>query len=328
MRMARIKIPANEGEAVYHCMSRTVNGERLFDDVAKEVLRRQLWQVAQYCGVVVLTYAVLSNHFHVVVRIPRLEQVSDEELMRRYRALYPKPTKHRSERLEVIAADLGGNGPTAAAWRRRHLAMMGDVSRFMQLLKQRFSIWFNATHGRFGTLWAERFKSVLLEGRDRLVQTVAAYVDLNCVRAGLTADPKEYRFCGYAEAVAGSEAARDGLCAVMGCADWSDAQAQYRQVLFGTAAGERAEAATISPADCQKVIDEGGRLSLATLLRCRVRYFTDGAVLGSRAFVQVYAGNRLTNTCSRGVPPVQSLPTWADCGDLVTLRGVRSYRIG
>ena len=43
MRQPRIKVAAEEGEAVYHCMSRTVNGERLFNDVAKEVLRRQCW---------------------------------------------------------------------------------------------------------------------------------------------------------------------------------------------------------------------------------------------------------------------------------------------
>ena len=46
MRRARIKVPAADGEAVYHVMTRTVNGEFLIDDVGKEVLRKQLWQVA------------------------------------------------------------------------------------------------------------------------------------------------------------------------------------------------------------------------------------------------------------------------------------------
>ena len=43
-------------------------------------------------------------------------------------------------------------------------ARMGDVSEFMKSVKQRFGIWFNKTHGRYGTLWADRFKSVLVEG--------------------------------------------------------------------------------------------------------------------------------------------------------------------
>ena len=84
MRQARIKIAAETGEAVYHCMSRSVNGEWLFDDRAKEILRRQFWQVADYCGVEILTYTILSNHFHLLVRVPQKTPVSDAELVRRY----------------------------------------------------------------------------------------------------------------------------------------------------------------------------------------------------------------------------------------------------
>lgn len=72
MRRARIKVVAADGEAVYHVMTRTVNGEFMIDDIGKEVLRKQLWQVADYCGVQILTYAILSNHFHVLLRVPHL----------------------------------------------------------------------------------------------------------------------------------------------------------------------------------------------------------------------------------------------------------------
>ena len=81
MRQARIKVDAAEGEAVYHCMTRTVNGERLLDDVAKEVLRRQLWQIADYCGLEIITYAIMSNHFHVLVRVPQRAVIDDTELV-------------------------------------------------------------------------------------------------------------------------------------------------------------------------------------------------------------------------------------------------------
>jgi REP element-mobilizing transposase RayT len=56
-------------EAVYHCMTRTVNGEFLFEDREKEVLRQMIRQVADFCGVDVLTYCIMSNHFHVLVRV-------------------------------------------------------------------------------------------------------------------------------------------------------------------------------------------------------------------------------------------------------------------
>jgi putative transposase len=321
MRTARIKIPAEAGEAVYHCISRTVNGERLFDETAREVLRKQLWQVADFCGVNILTYALLSNHFHVLIRVPKLQPIDDTELLRRFRVLYPRPTRYQSAQLSVLEAQLKEDGPEARLWRRRQLALMNDVSQFMKLLKQRCTIWFNQTHRRFGTLWAERFKSVLIEPRGNVIQTIAAYIDLNPVRAGLVRDPKEYRFCGYAEAVAGAERARAGLRSVVG-GNWSQAQAAYRQILYGTGAAPRSERGTLSAEDFRRVVAEGGRLPLATVLRCRLRYFTHGAVLGTKAYVAAHlARTRPALPRSTRHGPLPSLlPAITDWGELATLR--------
>jgi hypothetical protein len=157
---------------------------------------------------------------------------------------------------------------------------------------------------------------------------MAAYIDLNCVRAGLVTDPKDYRFCGYAEAVAGSAAAQTGIRAVTGGRTWDEAQAQYREVLFGTGAGAKEAAATISTADLQRVIDEGGKLPLATVLRCRLRYFTDGAVLGSKAFVAAQLAIYRQKTGRRQRTAPRALPAWTDCGDLATLRSLRRPAFG
>ena len=314
---------AETGEAVYHCMSRTVNGEWLFDDQAKEILRRQFWQVADYCGVEILTYAILSNHFHLLVRVPQKTPVSDAELVRRYEVLYPHPTRYQAARLEVIKQALVVNGPEAQSWRQRQLALMGDLSPFMKLVKLRFSIWFNHAHRRFGTLWAERFKSLLIEPRGRVLATVGAYIDLNSVRAGLAEDPKDYRFCGYAEAVAGSAAARRNLVSVIGETNWDGAQAAYRLMLFGTAAGTPEHEAAITPETLAAVAAAGGRLPLATVLRCRLRYFSDGAVLGSRVFVESHLAAYRARTGRRGRSDPRFLPPIADWGELAVLRGVR-----
>lgn len=55
MRQPRIKISPTDGEAFYHCISRTVNGEWLFEEVDREIFRRQMWQVADFCGVGIVT---------------------------------------------------------------------------------------------------------------------------------------------------------------------------------------------------------------------------------------------------------------------------------
>ncbi len=328
MRTARIKVAAEEGEAVYHAMTRVVNGERLIEDVGKEVLRKQLWQVAEYCGVEILTYAILSNHFHVLVRVPRFTGISDEELLRRYGVLYPKPTRYQLARLEVIAAQLKTNGPEAVVWRKRQLALMHDISSFMRLLKQRYSIWHNKTYRRYGTLWAERFKSVLVEPQGCVIRTLAAYIDLNCVRAGLTQDPKDYRFCGYAEAVAGGAKAQAGLRAVIGGTDWTDCQASYRQTLFGTGSSSREGAQVITPEQFEAVIESGGKLPVADVLRCRVRYFADGAVLGGRAFVAHHLGRYQQKTGRRRDRDVHAIPAVAAWGELTAMRALRRKPFG
>ena len=80
---------------MYHCVTRTVNKEILFHPMAKEVLRKQIWRIADFWGVKIFTYCMMTNHFHIVVDIPDRRQVEvlDEELIRRYRVLYPEPTQ-------------------------------------------------------------------------------------------------------------------------------------------------------------------------------------------------------------------------------------------
>jgi putative transposase len=279
------------GVSYYHCMSRIVGGERLLGDGEKEAWRTMLWRVAEFSGVRVVTYAVMSNHFHVLVRVPGREEAKgcgDDELVKRYAALYGESRSAWHPKPEVLAELLRKDEAEGKVWRRRLLARMGDVSAFMKTLKQRFSHWYNQTHGRFGTLWAERFKSVWVEGSPRALMTVAAYIDLNPVRAGLSEDPAAYRWCGYAEAMGGKERAREGLSWVFGETreGWSDTARRYRVFLFGRGEGGRTEVGKIPRERVLEVVRGGGSVTRAEALRCRVRYFTDGAVLGSREFVE------------------------------------------
>ena len=297
-----------DGLGIYHCMSRTVNGEDFFKTREKEVLRKMLHQIADFSGVEVLTFCLMNNHFHLLVRVPPAEGVSDKELLRRYRVLYPKPTTYQTASIEVMTKELMADGPDAEAIRARLLARMGDISAFMKTLKQRFSTWFNKTHDRFGPLWSDRFKSVLVEGKGNVLQTIAAYIDLNPVRAGIVQDPKDYRFCGYAEAVAGLGDAVRGLTFVTsGLYDVSagDALKTYRLMLFGKGSSPAAGTSQIDRAQAVLVLEkEQGHLPTATLLRCRIRYLSEGAVLGSHEFVAAHmdAWQRSTQRKNRPKP--------------------------
>jgi putative transposase len=342
MRKRRLKRPVEES-AVYHVVTRTVNGEFLFEDADREMLRRMLWQAAEFSGVQVLTYCLLSNHFHVLVRVPVKTQVSDEEFVRRYRVLYPKGRMRNAGMgaREAMADDpaaaieslLSGGGPEAESLRAVLLRRMSDISEFMKTLKARFTIWFNQTHDRYGTLWAERFKSVLVEDDGFALSTVAAYIDLNPIRAGLVQDPKDYRWCGYGEALGeGGERIRAGLGSILHGPDWTGVLETYRMILFGKGVQSKADgssAAAFAPEEARKVLNEGGRLPATAVLRCRVRYFTDGAALGSPEFVAqaLRAYQELTGRRTRQTEPIP-LAGSGDWGRLTTLRGLRRAVFG
>jgi hypothetical protein len=152
---------------------------------------------------------------------------------------------------------------------------------------------------------------------------MAAYIDLNAVRAGLTTDPKDYRFCGYAEAVAGHPRAQLGVRSIVGHCNWPEAQARYREMIFCSGAAARDRAGVVSAAKLQSVIEERGQLPLPVVLRCRLRYFTDAAVLGTQSFVamQLAAIRKQAGRHTRTTP--RPLPACADWGDLTTMRNVR-----
>jgi hypothetical protein len=287
----------------YHVMSRTCGCEVFFDEVEKEALRRVIWRMAEFCGIKVVTYCLMGNHFHLLAEVPHRESwlqrfegpLGEAKLLEHLRILYSKTyvgllndelADLRQRGLEILAQQ------KVEALKKRCC----DLSLFVKEVKERFSRWFNKRRGRRGTLWMDRFKSVLVEGQGEALRTMAAYIDLNPVRAGLVKDPKDYRWCGYAEALGGSRRAQRGLCKAIGkpVDGWQRAGAAeaYRCILFDEgrevkdAQNETVVERGVSGESARVVLAERGKLSPAELVRLRVRYFSDGAILGSKAFVE------------------------------------------
>ncbi len=305
MRMGRLLAEEGSVEACYHCVTRVVERRFAFGDREKEKFVEILRAYEEFCGVQVLTFCVMSNHVHVLVHVPkRPERMPDDvelvRLVRRAELSYP------ASELERQLAELRGAGDDAGAerLRERFLRRMWNLGRFMQGVKQRFSQWFNGRSGRAGTLWEGRFKSVLVEGTGRTLSTMAAYIDLNPVRAGIVNDPADYRWSGYAEAVAGLKPARLGIKKVVLGVLASERPgetarhqmrrllARYRVYLFENGeerlAGPDGSGARrgMGAREVEAVIHSGGKLSFYQSLRCRVRYFSDGCALGTEDFVE------------------------------------------
>lgn len=305
LMQARIYAEPSAHFAHYHVFSRVVNRSFVFGDDEKEHFRRTMTKLLNFCGLEATTWCCMSNHFHILLKVPGEEraqqlraEISEEQLFERmkiaFSAKYIKEVKWRVEHAR--------NEMKNEAWAQdiinRIKGQMFDLSKFMQMLKRRFSTWFNKKHERRGTLWEERFGSVLVEGSDTALRTMAAYIDLNPVRAGIVNDPKDYRWCGYAEAVGGNQRARRAIRQLLAGEfdqdfDWRNAASIYRIWLFeGGVRSEDREGRQIrkgvSQEALRQVLDEGGDLSRRELLYCRVRYFTNGAVFGGKEFVEGY----------------------------------------
>ena len=291
MRTARI---VDDGAAYYHIMSRVVDRQYVFDAGEKERIRKTMRAVEGFTGCEIRTYTILDNHWHILLYVPEWQEITDTELGRRMGLLYDRTV------VETVVGHLeklreGGNHEAAEGLKGEYTRRMYRLSEFAKMFKQRVSLSYNRRHGRKGTLWEERYRSVLMGGAGVLKAT-AAYIDLNAVRAGVVADPKDYRFCGYGEAMGGSKAARAGLGEVMRegetPVEWEFVSAGYRALMYvsGEAAGQTEAGSPtrrgFSYEAVQAVLDQKGRLGMAEALRCRVRYFTDGAILGSRVFVE------------------------------------------
>src|SRR5690606_6987136 len=207
---------SREKPAIYHCISRVVDRRFVFGDEEREQFRMFMRMQENFSGCRVLSYCIMSNHFHLLLEVPPMPEggISDAELLRRI-ACTNSANFAATVKQELQRARAEGHEAWAAEIHGRFSYRMHNLSEFMKTLLQRFTRWFNRTHQRKGTLWEERYKSVIVES-GLAARTMAAYIDLNPVRAGMVKDPADYRWSSYGEAVGGGKKgngkkAREGL---------------------------------------------------------------------------------------------------------------------
>ena len=310
----------------YHVVSRVVERRFAFGPEEKEKFRTLMRMQEQFTGCRVVSYCLMCNHFHLLLEVPPMAEggLTDEALLKRLAAIYSEAfvaevaKELMDARSEVYVAEAGMEEAVAAI-HERFIYRMHDLGEFMKGLLQRFTQWFNRTQSRTGRLWEDRFKSVIVED-GVAAKTISAYIDLNPVRAGMVSDPADYRWSSYGEAIGGGakgngKTARAGLVRALrahqgAAADadlWANGVSQeYRKLLMAGAVRKLSESVAkdgslttnvlrkgISREEAELERERDGEISFGKMLRCRIRYFTDGAVIGSRSFVnEAFAQSR------------------------------------
>lgn len=301
MKKKRRRILGRPG-ACYHVISRFV--DRQFA-MGEEVWKRHFFELmirqAKFAGVEILTYCLMGNHFHILLRVPPAPELLEKEVLRRLALIWSeKRMKEYQQLLDRLREQSAIADKLIETELDRHRRRMYSLPEFVKDLKQRFSRHYNKAHARKGTLFEERYKSVLVQD-GKALRMMAAYIDLNPVRAGIVQDPADYFWCGYAAAVGGNQNRRQGLRAILADPNdqvpnpsrptWKELSKRYRFMLF-----ERGRA-TRHPDGRQKkrgfsrkqAIENWrteGEIPLTTFLRCKARYFTETLVFGDKEFIE------------------------------------------
>lgn len=284
-------------------MSR-IGGKRfLLDDDEKAVLLKMIRAAAEFSGVELYTYAIMTNHFHLLVRVPKAKMVTDKELEDRVIALYGNSRAEKVFKKWAIWEENDMNARVEEE-KCRLRKRMYDISQFCKTFKEAYTQDYNRRTGNTGTIWEGRFKSNLIEPSGRALLAVSAYIHLNPVRAGVVRRPEESNWTGYGAACSGRIAPRFGLCDLANqiCKgrkiSWKEVKVGFEEIHEGR----------LSHLGLQKTNDSS-QSDMRELLMRRMAGFIQGVALGSESFIEGIA-NKLPVRIHKRTPGIFDSRPW------------------
>ena len=168
----------------------------------RELIRQRLEYLAQIMGIDVLGYAIMSNHFHCVLR-SRHDVVatwSDDEVARKWWMLCPARKDNDGHPAEPTEFELNSIRNDRKGLKEKRVRL-SSISWFMRFLSERIAKEANKQDQCSGRFWEGRFKSqVLLD--DAAILACLQYVDLNPVRAKIAATPESSDFTSAQDRIA------------------------------------------------------------------------------------------------------------------------------
>jgi putative transposase len=272
--MPRIpRMVIDDETTVYHVMSRTALDGFPLGDIEKDFMLDLIKRYATLYFVEILGFCLMGNHFHILVKTLPEYKFSDQDIKKRYVGFYGD---------ERVFAD--GLIPSLRA-------KLSSLSEFVREIKVGFARYYNKRHNRRGYFWGDRFKSVIVDKGETLINCLA-YIDLNPLRAGIVKRPEDYRWNSLGYHVQTNN--RDNFLSTdFGLKEFNvksekERIRRYRRYVYETGAVNRPEkgkAKVIGDRILEKERNREFELSRSDRFRYRTRYFTDSGVIGSKEFV-------------------------------------------
>jgi len=270
--MPRIARLLRTGEqTVYHVMSRTALDGFPIGDVEKDYLVKLIKELGKLYFVEILGYCIMSNHFHALIKMLPESDFSDEQIKQRFGTYFGEKRFLSDEQIPFF--------------REKY----ASLSEFVKEIKMGFSRFYNRRHNRRGFFWGDRFKSVIVEKGETLINCLA-YIDLNPVRAGIVKKPEDYRWSslGYHAQTDNKDnfLSLDFGLKEFGELDETERFRRYRRFVYETGAIDSGKGAQIDAKTVAKERQRDFKLSRVDRFKQRTRYFSDSGIIGSKEFVR------------------------------------------
>ena len=265
----------SQDQGSYHLISR-INRDVKFDDQEKEYLYKLLTVFASGFYVRIHAFCIMGNHFHIMATglDHEAKEASKDELLHRYKLMYGAKAKPPTGSTKIY----GYFQPDEDGGVERLRNRLGSISRFVQELKQTFSVWYNKRHDLKGHLWHDRFKGIILDkGEAQLV--CSAYIDLNPLRASIVKRPEDYRWSSFGLRVRNPRNADKLICPVQSSLPW------YREFVYVCGGVEREGKESIASELVEEVVRKNGELGIKDNLKYRMKNLSEGIAIGSQGFI-------------------------------------------
>lgn len=201
-----------EPDSVHHLVSRIAHRVLFMKEDECNDFVAMMRRVAEFGGIRLLGWCILTNHFHILVYLPPREDVDDEEVVRRVKVLKGVLGGQAFENELARLRAQGDEGEAQAELLlNRMRERMYDLAEFMKILKQWFTQDYNSRNSHVGTLWESAYHDKIVPMKVSDMAQVLAYIHLNPIRAAITPDYKAYRWSSLTAAANGDHIAMEGL---------------------------------------------------------------------------------------------------------------------